>query len=738
MEMNDSTNTGFQQALRFVTQTGQHIFLTGRAGTGKTTFLKKIRDGARKNIAVVAPTGVAAINAGGVTMHSFFQLPFRPFIPVRINSWQDQAAAVDEYALIKNIRFSQEKRELLRELDLLVIDEVSMLRADMLDAIDRVLRYFRFQPNLPFGGLQVLYIGDLFQLPPVVVRNEWEILSPYYKSPFFFDAHVIQQAPPVYIELKKIYRQSDIDFIHILNNIRNNQATQEDLESLHHHYSPGFKPAEGENFITLTTHNSRADLMNQQELDKLPGPIYVFDGKIEGDFEERALPAEKILSLKPGAQIMFIKNDKGEDRRYFNGKIGRINRIQADNIFISFENENDELLLEKENWKNIRYNFNKEKGRIEEETLGEFTQYPIRLAWAITIHKSQGLTFEKAIIDAGASFAPGQVYVALSRLTSIKGLVLYSRIRPDCIQTDPRILDFAKTELGEEKLHTQFLEHQKAFIIRFISQLFNWDKLVKVCQEHLEDYDHRMIPEKFQAIKWAEKLMEEINHQKSVSIRFKSELDFLLTVAELDGYANLQKRITAACDYYVKQLDQVVEMVKQHKEDMRLKQRVKKYLKELNELILSLQRKKQQVMHAMHVVTGLMNGIKFDDLLSFQAQPTTKENIEIKTKPQKGDSRKISLQLFREKKTIDEIASMRGFARVTIETHLMSFIPSGEIEVRELMSEDKVGRIIEALSEINAAGLTALKERLGEEYSYNEIRAVIYHFDKLQRAKQLE
>ncbi|HEX4849252.1 MAG TPA: helicase, partial [Puia sp.] len=425
------------------------------------TFLKKIREDAFKNIAVVAPTGVAAINAGGVTMHSFFQLPFRPFIPVRTNAWEQQPDAVDEYALIKNIRFGHEKRELLRELDLLVIDEVSMLRADMLDAIDRILRYFRFQPNLPFGGLQVLYIGDLFQLPPVVVRNEWDILREHYKSPFFFDAHVIQQAPPVYLELKKIYRQSDADFIHILNNIRNNQVSYEDLETLHQHYSPSFKPTQEENYITLTTHNSRADLINKQELDKLPGPIFVFEGKIEREFEEKALPAEKILGLKPGAQIMFIKNDKGEDRRYFNGKIGKITRIKGDEIFIGFEEEKEELLLEKETWKNIRYYFNKEKGKIEEETLGEFTQYPIRLAWAITIHKSQGLTFEKAIIDAGASFAPGQVYVALSRLTSMNGLVLYSRIRPDCIQTDPRIVEFAKTELGEEELQAQFLEEQK-------------------------------------------------------------------------------------------------------------------------------------------------------------------------------------------------------------------------------------------------------------------------------------
>ncbi|MBO9574075.1 MAG: AAA family ATPase, partial [Chitinophagaceae bacterium] len=346
----------------------------------------------------------------------------------------------NQHTLFKNMRFTLEKRKLIEDLELLIIDEVSMMRCDMLDAIDHVLRHFRKKPYLPFGGVQVLYIGDLHQLPPVVKNDEWELLKENYSSPFFFDALVMQKQQPVFIELKKIYRQSDSTFIGILNNIRNNKIVQEDMEVLHQYYKPEFSPAREENYITLTSHNAKAENINSRELNKLEGNAVCFTGVISGEFNDKALPVDMNIYLKRDAQVMFLKNDKGESRRFFNGKIGVVSRLETDKIFVKFPGSDTEMEVEKETWTNIRYRINEETGKFEEEEIGSYT--PLRLAWAITIHKSQGLTFEKAIIDAGASFAAGQVYVALSRLTSLDGLVLYSPINAGSVSSDPRVISF--------------------------------------------------------------------------------------------------------------------------------------------------------------------------------------------------------------------------------------------------------------------------------------------------------
>ncbi|HEY6899423.1 MAG TPA: AAA family ATPase, partial [Puia sp.] len=438
--LSDPHNPIFQIAVQYINQTSRPVFLTGKAGTGKTTFLKYIRENSFKKMAVVAPTGVAAINAGGTTMHSFFQLPFGPFLPVPRYGWNENAPNfTDPNSLFKNIRFNASKRELLQELELLIIDEISMVRADMLDAVDFILRHFRQQPLQPFGGIQVLYIGDLYQLPPVVSKTEWNLLQEHYASPFFFDSKVVRTQQPVYLELDKIYRQNEAEFIDILNKVRSNRISADHLERLNDYYQPDFIPSKHDNYITLTSHNHKADSINQEQLASLPGRSHSFEASITGEFSDKSLPAEKTLTLKEGAQVMLIKNDKGEVRRYFNGKIGTIRSIKDDKLTITFPDEPDELTLEKETWRNIRYQYDKDEDKIEEEELGTFRQYPIRLAWAITIHKSQGLTFEKAVIDAGESFAAGQVYVALSRLTDLKGLVLRSRITPGAIRTDPHI-----------------------------------------------------------------------------------------------------------------------------------------------------------------------------------------------------------------------------------------------------------------------------------------------------------
>ena len=736
MPLPDVSNQLFDLAARFVNQTTRHLFLTGKAGTGKTTFLKYIRKHSPKKMAVVAPTGVAAINAGGVTMHSFFQLPFGAFIPENRGGWNSNSNINTPNTLFKNLRLSRDKRELMQELELLIIDEVSMLRADMLDEMDIILRSVRKQPLIPFGGLQVLYIGDLFQLPPVVSNDEWEVLREYYRSPFFFDAQIMQQSPPVYLELKKIYRQHEADFINLLNNIRNNEAREEDLQRLHRHYRPGYESKDDENYITLTTHNAKADTINQNKLNRLPSRLYEFKAEIVGDFNEKSVPADMVLQLKPGAQIMFIKNDKGEVRRYFNGKLAIISRIENDEIYIQFPGDSGELLLEKETWKNIRYRYNKEEDKIEEEELGTFKQFPIRLAWAITIHKSQGLTFEKAIIDAGASFAPGQVYVALSRLTTLDGLVLYSRIQPHAINTDQRVLDFTRGEKEMDLLQEELQQGQKTFIARSLLQSFDWTRLVENMQYHYEEYEDLQLTDKEQCVEWAKKLLDASLQQQELALKFIRQLEQLLPAAEEDNHNFLHQRVKAGADYFIKAMDETIASIKKHIDEIRFKQRSRKYTSSLKELLLAPERKKQQLQEAITITEGLMHGIPVSDLLQGvdeqkKAVQAQEEKVEEKpaAKAAKGETKRLSLQLFREGHPVAAIAEKRNLAISTIESHLASFITSGEITISELVPDEKLAIILKTIEELGHDTLAAnpVKEKLGNDFSYGEIRAVLQH-----------
>ncbi|MDQ3277364.1 MAG: AAA family ATPase, partial [Bacteroidota bacterium] len=541
----DSTNTVFSLAADLVNYTARHLFLTGKAGTGKTTFLKYIKEHTKKNTVVVAPTGVAAINAGGVTMHSFFQLPFGPFVPASLNNYTAGSQATDKHSLFKNIFFTTSKRELLQELELLIIDEVSMVRCDMLDAMDTILRHFRRQYNVPFGGVQVLYIGDMYQLPPVIPQHEWETLREHYNSPFFFDAKVVRESPPLYIELKKIYRQNEQHFIDILNRIRDNAPQRNDLEELNSRYQPAFSPPAGEKFITLTTHNRKADVINEAELKKLPGKLHTFTAEVKGEFSDKALPTELNLQLKEGAQVMFIKNDSGTERRYYNGKLATVKKISGDDITVSID-DGDDLVLEKEEWKNIRYNYNKEKNDIEEEELGSFKQFPVRLAWAITIHKSQGLTFERAVIDAGASFAAGQVYVALSRCTSLDGLVLHSKIHPHAISTDQRVLEFAQREEDDAHLEQVLREEKEKFQAEMLVKTFNWSKVLSALHDWKETIPGKKLPDPDDALLLCTTLMKKAAEQASVAEKFQAQLRQVLAGGDKDL---LQQRVNKAILY---------------------------------------------------------------------------------------------------------------------------------------------------------------------------------------------
>lgn len=631
----DLENEQFNLAVQFVNQTNQHVFLSGKAGTGKTTFLKYIKEASPKKLVVLAPTGVAAMNAGGVTIHSFFQLPFGNFIPSPDLSSSEVGNFFNRRSLLTHLKLTTAKRTLIQELDLLIIDEVSMVRADLLDAIDVVLRSVRRQPYLPFGGVQMLFIGDLFQLPPVVRDNEWRTLSNYYKGIFFFHAQVLSQASLLYLELKKIYRQTDATFINLLNNFRRNEVTKEDFEILQPYYKPTFKPENiKEKYIILTSHNAKADLINEKELNKLPGKHFIYNSSSEGSFNNKNYPAEKHLTLKVGAQIMFIRNDKGEERRYFNGKLAVVKELEDDSITVGFPNEDEELLIKRETWKNVKYTYNNDEEKVEEEVLGTFTQFPVRLAWAITIHKSQGLTFDRAIIDAGSSFAPGQVYVALSRLTSLEGLVLYSPISASCISTDRQAIEFTKNEKDPEILQEELKRAQKVFIHDQLLQVFNWSRIVDATDELVAG----IINQKKSVGENLKKTFSDIKIQvidfQETSTKFTNQLQKLLALAEQDSYQTIHTRVEAAANYFCSTMEKELFIpVKAQYAKIKKKKKNKKDLKNLSEYVHLIKRKKFQLEQVVEIAHDLSLGKDSVQLLK-KIKKTAEDGLESKKSSQ--------------------------------------------------------------------------------------------------------
>ena len=433
----DTNNKEFQDALQLITHTRQSVFLTGKAGTGKSTFLKYICNHTKKKYVVLAPTGIAAINAGGVTLHSFFKLPFRPMLP------DDPDLSLSHGRIFEFFKYPKEKRKIIAEVDLIIIDEISMVRADIIDCVDRILRVYSGNMRLPFGGKQLLFVGDVFQLEPVVPSDQKEILSLFYASPFFFSARVFKDINLVPIELQKVYRQTDSVFINILDRIRNNAARKQELDTLNGRYFPSFEPQNEDMYITLATRRDQVDFINEKKLAELPGEEYVSVGKIEGDFPESSLPTQLNLSIKEQAQVIFIDNDY--ERRWVSGTIGMVSGIDENgNVYVLLES-GVEHLVEPTSWRNYKYKYNEKEKRIEEEIVGTFEQLPIRLAWAITVHKSQGLTFSRVVVDlTGGVFAGGQTYVALSRCTSLEGLVLKSKISSRDIFIRKEIVEFSQ------------------------------------------------------------------------------------------------------------------------------------------------------------------------------------------------------------------------------------------------------------------------------------------------------
>lgn len=537
--MTYSTNPQLDLAMNYVLYTHKNIFLTGKAGTGKTTFLQRIRQDTSKRIVVVAPTGVAAINAGGVTIHSFFQLPFGPYLPdSQTNTTQQR-------------RFSGDKIRLIKSMDLLVIDEISMVRADLLDGIDDVLRRYRNHYE-PFGGVQLLMIGDLHQLPPVVKDEEWNLLREHYETAYFFGSKALQKTEPVSIELKHIYRQSDTFFIDLLNKVRNNNIDSEVLTALNSRYIENFEPKDEEAYITLTSHNAAAQNINTQKLTAMKGKSFHFKAKIEGDFPPFAYPTDEEIELKIGAQVMFVKNDISREKLYYNGKIGKITKIKGDEITVQCPKDEFEITVSQADWTNVKYALNETTKEIEEETLGVFSQYPLKLAWAITIHKSQGLTFERAVIDANSAFAHGQVYVALSRCKTFEGIVLRSKIANSSIKTDYVVKNYSenidKNPPDENNLLTSKIAYQQTLI----RELFDFKNLKRQA-----DYAMRQLLENESVINASvinvfKTIVQDAEDEViSISNKFRPQIEFYFNQMALpENNAEMQARIQKASAYF--------------------------------------------------------------------------------------------------------------------------------------------------------------------------------------------
>ena len=576
-------NSELALAWQFIENTGTHLFLTGKAGTGKTTFLRKLKRESPKRMVVIAPTGIAAINAGGVTIHSFFQIPFAPYVPESSFSTNGQATY--------RFRFGKEKINIIRSMDLLVIDEISMVRADLLDAVDEMLRRYRDR-HKPFGGVQLLMIGDLQQLAPVVKDEEWQMLKKYYDTPYFFSSRALKQTEYCTIELKTVYRQSDGAFLDLLNRIRENHCDPQVLEALNRRYLPDFQPRKEEGYIRLVTHNYQAQRINNYELEQLPGRSYAFRATIDGKFPEYSYPTDELLELKKGAQVMFVKNDSSGEHRYYNGMIGEVTDLSADSIEVRAKDSTAAFLLQEEEWANAKYVLDEESKEIVEDIEGTFRQFPLKLAWAITIHKSQGLTFERAIIDASSSFAHGQTYVALSRCKTLEGLVLSAPLSAKAVISDRAVDRFTEEARRNEPDEDRFHSLQRTYFHELLSGLFDFRPLEQSLQRYvrlIDEHLYKLYPKQLAAYK-AE---AERFHEKVVIVAQKFGMQYNRLIDAVQNYATdetLQERIAAGAGYFKKEMEpQYLVLIKERvlaTDNKELKKQLNTAKEELNTLFL--------------------------------------------------------------------------------------------------------------------------------------------------------
>ena len=818
---NMAQQTFVNQKLDFVEElvlyTDSHIFLTGKAGTGKTTFLRNLQNKTYKRMVVVAPTGVAAINAGGQTIHSFFQLPFGPQLPENaIGKAFNAKSLASQYQ-----KLNKKKINLMRSLDLLIIDEISMVRADVLDAIDAMLRRVR-RSQKPFGGMQLLMIGDVHQLAPVAKAEEWEMLSPYYDTPYFFGSQVLKKAPYICVELEHIYRQHDEDFITLLNKVRDNRMDAECVRLLNTRFKPNFVPKDDEGYITLTTHNYQSDQINESKLAAIKEQSVVFRAEVHGNFPENTYPTKEELTLKIGAQVMFVKNDPNPEKAFFNGKIGRVVGFDEKEGTVTVESEGERITVPKLKWQNMEYAINTENQEIEEKEIGSFTQIPLRLAWAVTIHKSQGLTFDKVIVDAGQAFAHGQVYVALSRCTSLEGLVLKTRITSNALVNDYAVNQFVEAlpekEPTQEKVDALRHEYELETMLELIgfeSIYKDFGKLMKVIYDNDTLFESKMIQDLSQR---RNRIYEELC---KVGIKFENQIRKLHAEAPTcEQNPPLQERLIKGVAYFDGHLkditnnlfdlpfktdnkavnEQLAEALKQLQESISLKtscleackdgfsvmayqktksvkvieteKNVKKKIEikddvmdksplyaklrawrsrkaaeletELytiipNKPLKLIAQEKPVTLQTLKEIEGMgPKRVKaygaeiLDIVLRFMGENPENANFgempeepEKKDKKPKGETYRITKEMFGSGMSVEAIAKERGLAVSTIYGHLVRFVEEGTLEASQIVDPKKYNEILEYFESSFDPQINTAREVLGEDYNYGEIKAVL-------------
>ena len=703
-------NNELELAWEFVEHTGISIFLTGKAGTGKTTFLRTLRQKSAKTMVVVAPTGVAAINAGGVTIHSFFQLPLSPYIPG--SSYRDKFS------------FSKEKLRIIRALDLLVIDEISMVRSDLLDAIDNALRKYRRSP-LPFGGVQLLMIGDLQQLAPVVTPRDEAMLRGHYDSPYFFGSKALAQIPYVTLQLTRVFRQQNERFVEILNHVRDNRLTPADLQMLHSRVQPSFRPAAGSDYIRLTSHNSMADSYNAQQIAMLTTPARNYEAKVKGVFPETSYPTPLSLTLKVGAQVMFIKNDSTGAHRYYNGKIGHVTYADRDTVRVLCPGDTEEIVVEPEIWENARYTVNESTNTIDTEVQGTFAQLPLRLAWAITIHKSQGLTFDHVIIDAGASFAPGQVYVALSRCKTLEGIVLATPLDSVFLGCDPAVRSFISNQEEEAARSASELQQIKqAYVRHTLAELFNFRSLA--------DMQHSL--SRLLNSTYSHAFPEETVRQQQIELELREKIidvaDRWLTLINGATVAQLVEpqfldRVKKGAEYFRDSLtaifgDSLRRAARVRSDNKKASQRVRELTLDLSQSLSADCSLLDAVAQHGFTVSGYLkykqsatldattekslkrvaNGGRFTDPASSLAPKSAKNRAAKAPKEPRTYSHEVTYEMFRAGMTREEIARERSLAIGTITSHLMHYADKGELDPGDIFTPAVVNAVRSAMQSL--------------------------------------
>lgn len=740
---------------RFINQTNQSVFLTGKAGTGKTTLLKKIISSTFKNAVIVAPTGIAALNAGGVTIHSFFQLPFAGFVPefgVAPQFTQFVKLETKE-TLMRHFSMNKQRQAMIRNLELLIIDEVSMLRADLLDAIDWTLRNVR-RIHEPFGGVQVLFIGDLLQLPPVVKNEEWNVLRSYYSGMFFFNARVLQEQKPLYIELSTIYRQQDADFISVLNNLRNNKISESDVLTLNKFVNPHFDALKEEGYITLTTHNAKADEMNAKALRSLKEKSFMYNAEITGDFPQHLYPIEASMELKVGAQVMFIKNDISYEKNFYNGKMGRIDSLSDAEISVYFPEEKRSIIVEKYEWNNIKYILDGRTGEIKEEVLGTFVHYPLKLAWAITVHKSQGLTFDKAVLDVSDVFAPGQAYVALSRLRSLDGLVLLKPMRMNGLANDVNVVAYGENKADDAVLVAELESGTRKYLFNMLVAAFDWFDLNSKWAVHEASY--KVVGSKSEKGKnktWVTMQAQAVQSTMEPAKKFRNQLASMFQSEKLD-IEFVHERVQAAYGYFYKILDGVLTSNLKKIAELSRVRKTKQYAEELEELddlltnsILKL-KKARLLIEAVLAGREISKEVLYNDeiknykvakiaairqdlrqnpsLLDMDEEeeilPIKKMKKEVKEKKEKKHTHDITFEFFSEGNSAEEIARIRQLSLNTINGHLAALIKAEKIELEDVISKDRIRQLEELFGDYQGTSLSPLKEKLGDLVTWDELK----------------